>query len=772
MNVFAATLFKAPKISVWFAALLILFASCSVVKDYPAQTPFVYKTNIEIKANLKPEERKGLASQLQDQLHDSIRVRWVSKFIGWDKGPRILYSELRKPAVFDTNYASQSMTFMRALLHAQGYYRDSINFQTRIDSLGDELRTHINFNVHPGKIFLLDSVAYNIKNDSLQRVTQSAKGQSLLKKGSPFSKALISSERDRLTDVYRNNGYLRFSQEELLVVWDTLGRALLRPTLDPAEQAAQLEALQRRRENPTADIEFVLRDNPDTTHLIKYYIGNVIIYPDLNQDTAAYQPIVRKRGEYTIISYRDLYRPSVVVENIYLRRGEVYSQRNYLRTLNRFNSIGSWRLVSIDQIPRGNTDTVDFVVKLTPAPKYGFDANLESSQNWGSPFTEGVLVGVNFGLQNRNFSRGANLANTTFRFGTDLNPSRFVQTKQISLGHVINFPRMLPRFNYPAWLKENARTSLAFNASLINRDTFFNLINVNASWGYDINWKNKLLSVRIPNVEYSGLKVFKGLQRLIDSNGSFRFIFNNGLVISSIASLTTTHANSRVTTFSRINTEISGLVAGLIKNSFLDNNLYRFIKLDGDFRQTYNLRTSRGRNNHFAWRAFGGIGYEIINPRNPNKKYLPFFKAYFAGGPNSMRAWQLRRLGPGSSKKSFEQTVAPERFGDIQLELNAEYRFFLADISGVVINSVFFTDIGNIWFLRENPDFDNGHFELNRLGKDLAIGAGTGLRVDFGPFLLRVDYGYRVKNPNATTQWFASKRLKNGQLQLGVTYPF
>jgi hypothetical protein len=100
-----------------------------------------------------------------------------------------------------------------------------------------------------------------------------------------------------------------------------------------------------------------------------------------------------------------------------------------------------------------------------------------------------------------------------------------------------------------------------------------------------------------------------------------------------------------------------------------------------------------------------------------------------------MRAWQLRRLGPGSSKKSFEQTVAPERFGDIQLELNAEYRFFLADISGVVINSVFFTDIGNIWFLRENPDFDNGHFELNRLGKDLAIGAGTGLRVDFGPFL-------------------------------------
>ena len=75
----------------------------------------------------------------------------------------------------------------------------------------------------------------------------------------------------------------------------------------------------------------------------------------------------------------------------------------------------------------------------------------------------------------------------------------------------------------------------------------------------------------------------------------------------------------------------------------------------------------------------GGIGYELGSTENPAKRNnLPFFKAFFAGGPNSMRAWQLRRLGPGSLVENFDGTTGtPERFGDVQLEGNIEYRFHL-----------------------------------------------------------------------------------------------
>jgi outer membrane protein assembly factor BamA len=99
------------------------------------------------------------------------------------------------------------------------------------------------------------------------------------------------------------------------------------------------------------------------------------------------------------------------------------------------------------------------------------------------------------------------------------------------------------------------------------------------------------------------------------------------------------------------------------------------------------------------------------------------------------------------------------------------------NISGITINSALFTDIGNVWFLRENADFPNGEFKLTRLWKDIGIGIGTGLRVDFGLFLVRLDYAYKAKDPSPEdvqfqNKWFNNWKLTNGQFQLGVNYPF
>jgi len=192
--------------------------------------------------------------------------------------------------------------------------------------------------------------------------------------------------------------------------------------------------------------------------------------------------------------------------------------------------------------------------------------------------------------------------------------------------------------------------------------------------------------------------------------------------------------------------------------------------MDAEFRQTHQLGKAA-----FAWRVFAGAGLGM--PRfagDSANMYLPFFKQYFAGGPNSMRAWGLRRLGPGSNNKSTERRVAPERFGDMQLEANAEYRFPLINLGGVQLNGAFFTDIGNVWFLRKNADFQNGEFQFNRFWRDLAIGAGTGLRIDFGFFLVRLDYAYRVKDPALprSQTWFYDWKPFNGQFQLGINYPF
>ncbi|HYJ38226.1 MAG TPA: BamA/TamA family outer membrane protein, partial [Chitinophagaceae bacterium] len=84
---------------------------------------------------------------------------------------------------------------------------------------------------------------------------------------------------------------------------------------------------------------------------------------------------------------------------------------------------------------------------------------------------------------------------------------------------------------------------------------------------------------------------------------------------------------------------------------------------------------------------------------------------------------------------------------------------------------------GNIWVRNTygDPSLANAEFKFGRVMEDMAIGTGTGLRFDFSYFLIRLDYAYKVKDPNRPEdpdKWFYDWKLFNGQLQLGINYPF
>ena len=152
-----------------------------------------------------------------------------------------------------------------------------------------------------------------------------------------------------------------------------------------------------------------------------------------------------------------------------------------------------------------------------------------------------------------------------------------------------------------------------------------------------------------------------------------------------------------------------------------------------------------------------------------------------------MRAWTVRRLGPGSTLKSYNRDVAPDRFGDIRLEANFEYRYYITKVVGFPLEGALFVDMGNVWFKRVNEDFDSGEFHIRYLWRDLGVGIGTGLRIDFGLLKLRFDFAYKAKDPSpditekeAQNKWFYKFRPglgdKNGrrgaQFQIGIDYPF
>ena len=754
------------------SVMITFFVSCSVIpKNYPKGKPFVFETKITVNGNFTNEEKEILTSRLKGQLDDSMRARSVSK---------LFYSVMKNPPVYKKENADRSILYMRSLLNSLGYFHDSIYYKDSIQlKTKEQQRAFISFFVSPGKVVRLDSISYNLKEAEIQSITLANKNESLLKKGDPFAKTAISMELDRLVDLYRNNGYLRFNREELKGVWDTLDIKLLNPSLDPFEQLQILQQLKEKRENPTANIEIILRPGFDTSKLVKYYVGNITIHPEYSPDTAGYTRKVEWVDGIQVISYRKAFRSKILPAHVYLHRGDLYSQKNYYKTINRFNSLGAWRLSNIEQITRKGQDTADFIIRLTPAKKYSFNANIETSQNQNQYLGNLFSIGTNVGITNRNFARSAIQTNSNIRYGVELG-NNFVQSQQFVLSHTIYFPKaMLPRFGWiPEADRNNIRTVFGFNAARTERRELFNLTSVNASWGYEYQYvkpgSHKLtqISIKLPNIEYSKLDPKDSLDKLIAANPTLKNVFTDGFISSVILGTSLTNTHPRKPSVFSANLELPFL-AGLIPSDFLDTQLYKFMKINAEYTQQF-----KRKNSSFVFRAFAGIGYAFNSTVKESKRNaLPFFKQYFGGGPNSMRAWRLRRLGPGSAIKDYNEY--PYRFGDIQLEMNMEYRFKITTIAGTRIESVLFTDIGNVWFMKKEAGDPEEVFKLSRLGKDIAIGMGTGLRLDFTYFIIRLDYAYKVKDPspdlqNQTSQnkWFYNWKPLNGQLQLGINYPF
>ena len=776
-----------------FTAVFTLLFSCTVPRHYPANQPFVFKVNVKVTGSLPTGERSDLETKLSNQLDDSLRTQEVS-LLG-------VYRRVMSPPVFDTANIRRSIGFMVALLNASGYNNPSIKDTFRRDTVhahhwfskkrSTEYRVIIDFTVAPGKQLKLDSIGFNLSTPALQALALQYRSQSLLKKGLPYSKQLMSSELDRLVTLFRNNGYYYFSKEDLVVIRDTVESGLIDPNLDPFRQAALLDELKRKREHPSINVEVNQRPVHDSNHVTKYYVGHVNIYPDLPiilEDTVTVSNIDTSSARgVSIISRANKFKPSVITRNLFVRPNELYQQKNAIHTLNRFNQMGAWQQSSMTFAPSDNVDTVlNATLKLYPAIKQAFNADYEVARNTNDIVTATNLFGINanIGLRNRNAFKQSVLTSTTLRGGVELG-SDFIQTTQISLAHTISFPRVLPPWHWLENLfrKDSTRTVINVNASYIDRREFFTMRSVNGSFGYEWTKGNHSFLWRPVNIEYTQLDKTDSFNRYLSKVPSLALAFRSGLVLSQQFVYKSVHQYGRKSDFLTLSGETSGAAFGLIKK--LDEGaLWRFIKGEVDYRHHIDYRRTQ-----LAFHAYAGAGWAYGREGNGFEQTLPFYKAFFAGGPNSMRGWQVRQLGLGSSKYydtagKAEGTFPLDRFGDVQLEANMEYRFPLGTLFGTVkVLSALYVDAGNIWdrhVLIDTPlisaQADKGSdFAFNRFYREIAVDAGTGLRFDFDWFIIRFDYAYKLKDPQRvdhSENWFYDLRLFRGQFQLGIGYPF
>ena len=87
----------------------------------------------------------------------------------------------------------------------------------------------------------------------------------------------VEQERSRITNVLREHGYYKFTQENVVdFTLDTFNKALLRDIDNPFESAINFIALQKKQKKPTLDINIVIRaENRDAYK--RYVINRVSI---------------------------------------------------------------------------------------------------------------------------------------------------------------------------------------------------------------------------------------------------------------------------------------------------------------------------------------------------------------------------------------------------------------------------------------------------------------------------------------------------------------
>ena len=785
------------------AVLVLTGTSCTVVRKYPENRPFHFENNIKIEANLSRDEKADIKTRLLAQIDDSAQIRVASK-IPWPSFPFFIpVSVMENPTIFSDAPLKQSVFNMKNLMSSMGFRRTEIRFDTTVIYKKKQQRTISNFTVVPGPRYTFDTVVYAFPDSTLQAIAVESAKTALLKKGSAFDYGAIDQEISRLTDIFQNQGYQKISKEDIIAEVDTNYTELLDATLDPFEYASRMAKASLKSKQPAVDLYLRLRAKRDSTHFIAYTIGELLVYPDQKAEDADSIKVNTNKDSngITIHSLHNTFDNNFIRSNIFLQPGAIFKRDNYSKTLNNFNKLGAWQNINVSSETDEKKKVINYVLKLQPAKKQFFSIDLEGSSiiNTSQLIQVGsgrVGLATNFTLRNRNIGKRAIQLENNLRTGIEFNNFKKILSGEVTLTNRLTFPWLVA----PVGKKlksyfQQARTIASADYSYIDRFQFFQLKTFNTFLGYE--WKpNPYTSWQFRPINFENT-LFKADSLFLESISNFPLLlytYNNGLIIgmNAMFNKNLTPNNTKKINLLKIYGEESGLVSGALfynqtKAGKPLSDLYRFFKMDVEYKHIVSHK-----NSSLHLRAYAGGGVALTTGSKKGEVTLPFFKSFIAGGPNSMRGWAIRKLGIGSNV--FYDTVAAgtfsDKYADLQLEGNLEYRFNLFQFYGFWMRGAAFTDIGNIWFRNDlNNTLKNAGFRLDRLGKDIAVASGVGARIDFSYFLLRFDLGFPVKDPrygpdnkgNANIErfysknsggWFVNDVWNKPTFQFAIGYPF
>lgn len=766
-------------------SFLVLISSCSNTKFLQEGQMLYTGAKIEIKNDtLKKKEKSNLKEALQDQL----RPKPNSSFLGLrprlyiyniTKEPKkqkgigywLKYKIGEKPVLL----GDVDREFNKKIIVNYSENKGFFNAKASSDTISKNKKASVLYTLRPGARYLISQVNFPADSTVVNSEIQAIKDKTFLKAGNPFDLDVIKAERDRIDEHLKNRGFYYFSADNIIV---------------QADSTVMKE--------PKVELFVKLKNNTPALSKEQFTIDKTIVFADYNIADS-------KLGKYEIPYktdslkiYNNLYiidpenkfKPKIFDRALYFEQGDLYNRTDHNLSLNRLISLGVFKFVKNEFVVSDSLNhQFDAYYLLTPRPFQSLRLETLGKTN-SANYTGGE---VNLNWTHRNFFRGAEQLKAAIYGAFDVqvggpkdanNIIRFGANAQLSI------PRIVAPFRFRSSSAFVPRTNFNIGYEYLSRTELYTLHNFTSSFGY--LWKEnerkehdlKVLDVTVVAPQ----KVTEKYRQQIDGdiangiqpNPSLQRVVDKQLIFGPTYSYTYTNTMlpKKNTIYYKGSVDLAGTITGLVSgaDAKADNRktlfgipFSQYAKMEHDFRYYRKV----GTKSSIATRAIFGLGYPY-----GNSVTMPYVKQFYVGGSNSIRAFRARTLGPGSYDPRNEQaTFFFDQSGDVKIEFNAEYRANIYKF----LNAAIFADAGNVWLINEDPDKPGGKFSKD-FAKELAVGAGVGLRLDFSILILRLDLAMPLRIPyyEEGDRWTFDRidfgsgawRKNNLILNIAIGYPF
>lgn len=657
------------------------------------------------------------------------------------------------------------------ILGEQGYLGAQVTSQ--ILHTKDSLSAKVGYNVQLGPLYLLDSVSHLPRLDGMPDYILDHAYYSPLQRGTPFSLPILSTDRTLVSTYLREEGYRYFSPDHIRYEADTLA------TPGAVQLRARLVGGVGREATRPWYIDRVRVRFLDTESYGQRLASDTVL---LSPSVVAYYS-----GELPI-------RRRVLDQRIRLRPDSLYRHSLEDLTLKSLASIGSFSGIEMQYTPMAESDTL-------PAGSPGrMDMTILMRRdkpwdvNFGVRFmlksTDFMGPGLSAGIARRNIFGGGETFSLgiagSYEWQTGSNPFRdhslSLNSYYLNVDASLIFPTLIIPGRLDAYYDFPTTTTFKLSGQRMNRAGYYQLNSLTLSTAYDFTSHSGGKHSIVPlSISYNQLGATTARFRdILRDNPSLGLSLMSQLIPQmsytyTYESATESESKHRLWIRSGISQagNITKAIFTLLGNPYSETQQIlgvpyaQFVKAHSELRYTYAF----DRRSRLAVRLGVGAIYSY-----GNAVHAPYMEQFFVGGANSIRAFTVRSLGPGSFRTTNKTAYTfMDHVGESKLELNAEWRTKLTGS----LDGALFLDTGNIWLLRRDPTRPGGSLgEIRSVGEflnQIAVGTGFGLRYDLGYLVVRGDVGIGLHLPYETTRrgWYNIPRFTDGLgIHLAIGYPF